>query len=233
LASGGLGSQVAEPIQHGSSVRAAAPAGRAGYTPAPWTALAAQGKKRLGAPAYLVKPIVGLELQDVLATIAPRAAAQAESTMLLEAPDALQALPAPVILLAEDEEHNIYILSTYLEAKGYQLIVARNGAEALERAHAVSPTLIVMDIQMPGMDGLEAIQRIRANRTSGMIPIIALTALAMPGDRERCLAAGADEYLSKPVSMKGLVATIEAHLHRATASASPIHALIWNKLAVL
>ncbi len=177
----------------------------------------------LGAAAYLVKPISRQELQDVLATIASRAAAQPEPTALLVAPDAPQAPPAPVILLAEDEEHNIYTLSTYLTAKGYQVVVARNGAEALERAHAVRPALIVMDIQMPGMDGLEAIQRIRANHTLGMLPIIALTALAMPGDRERCLAAGADDYLSKPVSLKGLVATIDTHLHRAAASAKASH----------
>jgi PAS domain S-box-containing protein len=172
----------------------------------------------LGADAYLVKPIARQQLQEVLATIASRAAAQPEPSALPLAPDAPQAPPAPVILLAEDEENNIYTLSTYLTAKGYQVVVARNGAEALERAHAVRPALIVMDIQMPGMDGLEATRRIRADATFAAIPIIALTALAMAGDRERCLAAGADDYLSKPVSMKGLVATIDTHLHRAAMS---------------
>src|SRR5207249_4221254 len=107
-------------------------------------------------------------------------------------------------------------------AIGLEVVVARNGAEALERADDAKPALILMDIQMPGMDGLEAIQRIRANRTLETVPIIALTALAMLGDRERCLAAGADEYLTKPVSLKGLVTTIEADLqHPATSGARP------------
>ena len=93
------------------------------------------------------------------------------------------------------------------------MVVARNGAAALSRAHDAKPDLILMDIQMPGMDGLEAIRRIRATPRLAAIPIIAVTALAMAGDRERCLAAGADDYLSKPVSLKGLVTTIAAHLH--------------------
>ena len=71
------------------------------------------------------------------------------------------------------------------------------------------PDLVLMDIQMPEMDGLQAIKRLRADETTAVLPIIALTALAMPGDRERCLAAGADAYLSKPLSLKALLAVIE------------------------
>jgi CheY-like chemotaxis protein len=100
----------------------------------------------------------------------------------------------------------------YLANRGYRVSLARNGVEAIERARQELPALILMDIQMPRMDGLEAMRHIRAEAHLGAIPIIALTALAMPGDRERCLAAGANDYLSKPVSLKGLVGIIESYL---------------------
>ncbi len=114
-----------------------------------------------------------------------------------------------LILLAEDNEDNIRSISEYLLLKGYRVIVARNGVEAIERAKEEEPNMILMDIQMPIMDGLEAIKRLRADTELATVPIIALTALAMPGDKERCLAAGADKYLSKPVQLKHLVNLIE------------------------
>ncbi|OLP18873.1 hypothetical protein BST81_08120 [Leptolyngbya sp. 'hensonii'] len=110
----------------------------------------------------------------------------------------------PLILLAEDNETNISTLSNYLEAKGYRMILAGNGQEAIELARTHSPDLILMDIQMPKVDGLEAIQKIRQDSQLAAIPIIALTALAMTGDRERCLAVGASDYLAKPVKLKQL-----------------------------
>jgi PAS domain S-box-containing protein len=116
------------------------------------------------------------------------------------------------ILLVEDNVINMLVTSDYLNDKGYQVIGARDGLEAIEYALKQKPDLILMDIQMPGMSGLEAIQRIRAAPGFDSVPIIALTALAMPGDRERCLAAGANEYLSKPVSLKGLEQLIESLL---------------------
>jgi PAS domain S-box-containing protein len=117
---------------------------------------------------------------------------------------------APLILIVEDNEANITVLQDALSAQGYAFAVAHDGVAALERARAAPPALILMDIQMPGMDGLEAIQRIRADADLRTIPIVALTALAMPGDRERCLAAGADDYLTKPIDLRTLVATIDA-----------------------
>jgi CheY-like chemotaxis protein len=121
---------------------------------------------------------------------------------------------SPLILLAEDNPANIQTISSYLSAKGYQLRLAKDGAEAIEQAQAQQPNLIIMDVQMPGMDGLEAMLRIRQQSWGSDIPIIALTAMALESDEQRCLQAGADEYLSKPVKLKHLVARIEALLER-------------------
>jgi signal transduction histidine kinase/ActR/RegA family two-component response regulator len=117
------------------------------------------------------------------------------------------------ILLAEDNEANISSISSYLKAKGYQTILARNGLEAINIAQSQQPNLILMDIQMPKMDGLEAIRYIRNNPQLQDIPIVALTALAMSGDREKCLEAGASDYLTKPVKLKQLATTIQQFLN--------------------
>lgn len=109
------------------------------------------------------------------------------------------------VLIAEDNPINLMVQSDYLTSKGYEVIEAGNGIDAIELAQGQKPDLILMDIQMPGLDGLEAIQRLRTLPECADIPIIALTALAMPGDRERCLEAGANEYLAKPFSLILLV----------------------------
>ena len=114
-----------------------------------------------------------------------------------------------LILLAEDNEANIMTFSSYLEAKGYRMLLARDGQEVIALAKTHHPDLILMDIQMPVMDGLEATRQIRLDPNLIDIPIIALTALAMTGDREKCLAAGADEYLTKPVKLKALSLSIQ------------------------
>jgi len=121
---------------------------------------------------------------------------------------------APLVLLAEDNEVTIEVMSAVLQAKGYRLIVARNGQEAVDRAKEESPDLILMDVQMPVMDGIEATRQIRDITELASTPIIIVTAVAMDGDRERCLATGANEYLSKPVSLKNLTATIERLIRR-------------------
>jgi CheY-like chemotaxis protein len=105
-------------------------------------------------------------------------------------------------------------MSAVLQAQGYRLIVARNGQEAVDRAKEESPDLILMDVQMPVMDGIEATKQIRDITELASTPIIIVTAVAMDGDRERCLATGANEYLSKPVSLKNLTATIERLIRR-------------------
>lgn len=116
------------------------------------------------------------------------------------------------LLLVEDNETNIQTFSDYLVALGYQLTIARSGAEALTSVADARPDLILLDIQMPGMDGWEVAQHIRHMPTMMDVPIVALTALAMPGDRERCLATGMNEYLSKPVSLRQLAQTLETYL---------------------
>jgi signal transduction histidine kinase/CheY-like chemotaxis protein len=109
-----------------------------------------------------------------------------------------------LILLAEDNESNVETFVSYLTHKQYRVMVASNGQEATDLAQSDQPDIILMDIHMPDIDGFEAIQKIRNSTGSSTIPIIALTALAMPGDRERCLAAGANHYLPKPVQLKQL-----------------------------
>jgi signal transduction histidine kinase len=120
--------------------------------------------------------------------------------------------PRPVILLAEDNMPNVLTIAEYLESYEYRVVVAHDGLEAITKAEEVSPDLILMDIQMPAMNGLQAIAHLRTNPRFALTPIIALTALAMPGDRERCLAAGASDYLSKPVSLKLLRNSMETML---------------------
>ena len=119
------------------------------------------------------------------------------------------------VLLVEDNTYNVMAIREYLEAKGYSLVLAVDGLDALTKAAESSPDLILMDIQMPNMDGLEATRRLRADSTFSSIPIIALTAHAMGGDRERCLEAGATAYLSKPVKLQELETTIRKWLERA------------------
>ncbi|MCL1472215.1 PAS domain S-box protein [Argonema antarcticum] len=116
---------------------------------------------------------------------------------------------SPLILLAEDNEANISTVSSYLRAKGYRIILAKNGEEAIALAKSENPDLILMDIQMPGIDGLEAMQQIRRDPNLVDVPIVALTALAMTSDRDRCLEAGANDYISKPLKLKQLATTIQ------------------------
>jgi PAS domain S-box-containing protein len=141
---------------------------------------------------------------------AERAAAPAPA--IAEGPPSLPRAPAGarLVLLAEDDPTNVTAVRDLLHARGHEVRVAGDGAEAVRLAREIRPDVILMDVQMPGVDGLTAMRTLRASGDTRAIPILAVTALAMPGDRERCLAAGADDYLSKPVSIKRLVTAIES-----------------------
>ncbi|OGQ89642.1 MAG: hypothetical protein A2253_00495 [Deltaproteobacteria bacterium RIFOXYA2_FULL_55_11] len=113
------------------------------------------------------------------------------------------------VLLAEDHLGTIEVMQLELEVLGYEVTVAQNGLEAVEKASAESPDLIVMDILMPKLNGFQATARIRQNPRTKDIPILAATALARPGDREKCLESGCDGYIAKPFTHKQLGAAID------------------------
>lgn len=113
------------------------------------------------------------------------------------------------VLLAEDHPGTIEVMQTELEVLGYEVVVAQDGQEAVEKAAAESPDIIVMDIIMPKLDGFQAAARIRENPRTKDIPILAATALARPGDRERCLESGCDGYIAKPFTHRQLGAAID------------------------
>ena len=116
------------------------------------------------------------------------------------------------ILLVEDNEKNMKLLRDVLTAKGYRVLEATSGEEAVEVSLAERPQLVLMDVQLPGIDGLEALRRVRGDARTAAIPVLALTAQAMEGDRERFLAAGFDGYLAKPVDLVELLATVAAYM---------------------
>ena len=118
------------------------------------------------------------------------------------------------VLLVEDNEMNRDMLSRRLSRKGYEVSVALDGAAALQAAATDLPALILMDMSLPVMDGWEATRRIKADAATAAIPVIGLTAHAMEGDREKCLAAGCDDYDTKPVDLPRLLEKMRNQLSR-------------------
>jgi len=114
------------------------------------------------------------------------------------------------ILLVEDNELNRDMLSRRLSKRGYSVEVSMDGAQAIKMAQSLHPDLILMDVDLPVIDGLEATRRLKADELTRTIPVLALTANAMAGDEERALAAGCDDYDSKPVDIPRLLAKIQA-----------------------
>jgi two-component system, cell cycle response regulator DivK len=122
------------------------------------------------------------------------------------------------ILLVEDNEMNRDMLSRRLERKGYAVVIAVDGQQGVDMTYSETPDLILMDMSLPIIDGWEATRRLKADDKTKAIPVIALTAHAMSGDREKALEAGADEYDTKPVDLPRLLAKIQALLEKKTAS---------------
>jgi len=159
----------------------------------------------LGAFDYLVKPVSRSTLHQSLARLGNFPAPKDASLSPVAAPPP----SSPRILLAEDNPANVATLSGYLGHRGFQLVVASNGQEALDLCAHQTFDLILMDVQMPILDGLSAIRQLRAIPATATVPIIALTALAMAKDRENCIEAGANDYLTKPVRLKSLVEAMQ------------------------
>ena len=162
-------------------------------------------------------------------TLPQRSAAKGQSNPPVRvAPLLKPALPEatitgqPLILIAEDNETNVQLYLGHLRSTGCRFRFARNGLEAIERAVADQPDLILMDVQMPELDGLTATRRLRADLRTAQVPIITVTAMATADDRLRCLEAGANAYLSKPVSLKEL-SRLMAELLQARSPASPLN----------
>src|SRR6202035_4326263 len=124
-------------------------------------------------------------------------------------------LVGPKVLLVDDDSRNIFARSSVLERRGMKVLTSTTGREAIELIDSTPDLAIVlMDIMMPEMDGHQTMQVIRANPEFGRLPIIALTAKSMKGDREKCLDAGASDYLAKPVNTEQLLSALRMWLHR-------------------
>ena len=116
------------------------------------------------------------------------------------------------ILLIEDNEQNRYLVTFLLQARGWEVVHAADGPAGLALAGEIAPALILLDIQLPGMDGYAVARALRANPKLAEVPIVAVTSYAMPGDRERCIEAGCTGYLEKPIDPQTFAVEVEALL---------------------
>jgi two-component system, cell cycle response regulator DivK len=118
------------------------------------------------------------------------------------------------VLIVEDNEKNMKLVRDVLQASGYSTFEATTGEQAVELALVHEPALVLMDVQLPGIDGVETLEKLRQDERTSSIPVLALTAQAMSGDRERFLEAGFDGYLAKPVDVGELIETVREHCDR-------------------
>lgn len=118
------------------------------------------------------------------------------------------------VLVVEDNETNMKLVRDVLQATGYSTLEATTGEDAVELALSREPALVLMDVRLPGMDGMEALARLRRDERTASIPVLAVTAEAMSGDRERFLEVGFDGYLSKPIDVDELIHAVREHCDR-------------------
>ena len=118
------------------------------------------------------------------------------------------------VLVVEDNDKNMKLFRDVLRATGYSTLEATTGEQAVELALSQAPALVLMDVQLPGIDGIEALARLKGDERTASVPVLALTAQAMSGDRERFLAVGFDGYLSKPVDVAELIQAVKEHCNR-------------------
>lgn len=115
------------------------------------------------------------------------------------------------VLIIEDNEQNLYLLTFILEKHGYEVLQARNGHQGIELARQAAPYFILLDIQLPGMDGYQVAQALRSNPALACVPIVAVTSYAMVGDRERALEAGCTGYIEKPINPDTFMMEVERY----------------------
>ena len=168
--------------------------------------------RKLGVAAYLTKPITESELFDAILAALGLKAEKPQVPVLITRHSIRENQRKLRILLAEDNAVNQMLAARFIEKRGHTATVVGNGREALEALEQSSFDIVLMDVQMPEMDGFEATAEIRKKEriTGKHIPILAMTAHAMSGDRERCLAAGMDGYVSKPIRADELFREIDA-----------------------
>ena len=127
------------------------------------------------------------------------------------------------ILIIEDNDQNLYLVTFLLEKHGYLVHAARDGMEGVARAAALRPDLILLDIQLPGMDGYTVARHLRENPDLASVPIIAVTSYAMTGDREKALEAGCTGYIEKPINPDTFMQQVENHLNETTRKGGENH----------
>jgi CheY-like chemotaxis protein len=174
--------------------------------------------REAGIAAYLNKPLRQAELLETIQAVMTSVVSEVSGAVAIEAPSRPFTTQLR-ILLAEDNPVNRTVAVRLLEKFGHRVTVAHNGRQALDAIAAETFDVVLMDVQMPEMDGFEAATIIRQHERArgGHLPLIALTAHAMKGDEERCFAAGMDAYVSKPIDAAQLVGTIQRLTARAAA----------------